>query len=218
MVSVFLVVILSVVVAYDSGPVDAQILKSTLLCNQCSKCDTTTCPGSEAYPHMTAWDNSLIAASLQHDSVELGDRGVYSVPNVVGGKGQGNAYYGWESTSGAASGYHRFINYMDKCSGGNYLTVDAHGIVSTRSLNSLTDLGQADWKSYNPPRGENHREFRFWYNRYTGKCLTVFGGDNKTKRALGVSECRLDGGNPYQLFAFRFHYHMAFCCCGKYNQ
>ncbi|KAK1271875.1 hypothetical protein QJS04_geneDACA006124 [Acorus gramineus] len=112
----------------------------------------------------------------------------------------------------------RFSNYMDKCAmGQSYLTVDEHGKVGLRSLNSLRSLGQADWKSINPPPGENHREYRFWVSRSTGKCLTVFGG-NTNKRVVGVAECKLDGSNPYQLFAFRFHYHKAFCCCGLHNE
>lgn len=57
---------------------------------------------------MTAWDNTLIAGALQSDYVEAQDKGVYSVPNIVGGTSQGhNAYFGWQSTSGSASGYHR---------------------------------------------------------------------------------------------------------------
>lgn len=83
-------------------------LKSELLCRQCSKCDTSTCPPSEAYPHMTAWDDTLIAGALQSDYVAADDRGVYSVPNVKGGESaKYNAYFGWQSTSGSASGYHR---------------------------------------------------------------------------------------------------------------
>ncbi|KAF9620695.1 hypothetical protein IFM89_013995 [Coptis chinensis] len=192
-------------------------LKGTLLCSQCSKCDTSKCPPTEAYPHMTAWDDSLIAGALQSDYVGIKDRGVYSVPSVKGGESKYNAYYGWKSTSGSASGYHRFSNYMDKCSGGqSYLSVDQHGIVALRSLRSLKSLAQADWKSYNPPKNLNHREFRFWVSRSTGKCLTVFGG--KTKKQVGVSDCKFKGSNPYQLFAFRFHYHKAFCCCGRYNE
>lgn len=59
-------------------------------------------------PHMTAYDNTLIAGALQSDYVDAKDRGVYSVPNIVGGEStKYNAYFGWQSTSGAASGYHR---------------------------------------------------------------------------------------------------------------
>nr|KAJ0198667.1 hypothetical protein LSAT_V11C600322250 [Lactuca sativa] len=106
---------------------------------------------------------------------------------------------------------------MDKCSGGqNFLTVDKHGEVKLRSLTSLESLAFADWKSINPPKHLNHRQFRFWVSRATGKCLTVFGGNTK-KRALGVADCKFDGGNTGQLFAFRFHYHYSFCCCGRYN-
>ncbi|KAF3944651.1 hypothetical protein CMV_028894 [Castanea mollissima] len=39
----------------------ARYLKSDRLCSQCSKCDTSECPPSEAYPHMTAFDDTLIA-------------------------------------------------------------------------------------------------------------------------------------------------------------
>lgn len=59
---------------------------------------------------MTAFDNTLIAGALQSDFVELGDSGVYSVPNIVGGETEGfNSYFGWKSTSGEASGYHRYV-------------------------------------------------------------------------------------------------------------
>ncbi|GMP78942.1 hypothetical protein CsSME_00034688 [Camellia sinensis var. sinensis] len=79
---------------------------------------------------------------------------------------------------------------MDKCSGGqSYLTVDKNGRVSLRS---------------------------FWVSNSSGKCLTVSGG-KKEKRTMGVADCKFDGSNPYQLFAFRFHYHKAFCCCGLHN-
>lgn len=85
-------------------------LKSARLCSQCSKCDTSKCPPSEAYPHMTAFDDTLIAGALQSDYVDLNDRGVYSVPNIKGGESTTyNAYYGWQSTSGSASGYHRYL-------------------------------------------------------------------------------------------------------------
>lgn len=83
-------------------------LKSDKLCGQCSTCHEEKCPASEAYPHMTAWDDSLIAGALQSDYVDINDRGVYSVPNIKGGESKKyNAYFGWESTSGSASGYHR---------------------------------------------------------------------------------------------------------------
>lgn len=112
---------------------------------------------------------------------------------------------------------NRFSNYMDKCSGGqNYLTVDKHGKVSLRALRSLESLAEADWKSYNPPAHLNHGEYRFWMSRSTGKCLTVFGGKSK-KRTVGVAECKFDGENLGQLFAFRFHYHNNFCCCNIHN-
>ncbi|PON39103.1 hypothetical protein PanWU01x14_307410 [Parasponia andersonii] len=193
-------------------------LKSERLCSQCSKCESSKCPPSEAYPHMTAFDNSLIAAALQSDYVALNDRGIYSVPNIKGGEStKFNAYYGWKSSSGSASGHHRFSNYMDKCSQGQtYLTVDENGKVSLRPLSSLHSLAEADWKSFNPPEKLDHRGFRFWVSRATGKCLTVFGGHSK-KRTVGVADCKFDGSNLGQLFAFRFHYHNAFCCCGIYN-
>ncbi|XP_030528101.1 uncharacterized protein LOC115739236 [Rhodamnia argentea] len=157
------------------------LLKSEFLCGQCSKCDTSTCPPNEAYPHKTAWDNTLIAGALQSDYVAANDRGVYSVSNIVGGKSaKYNAYFGWQSSSGSDSDYHRLSNYMDKCSGGqSYLTVDKHGKVSLRSLKSLENIAGADWKSINPPKKFNHREFRFWVSGSTGKCLTVFYGNSE---------------------------------------
>jgi hypothetical protein len=193
-------------------------LKSDKLCSQCSKCYSTKCPPSEDYPHMTAYDDTIIAAALQSDYVESNDTGVYSVPNIKGGQSTDfNAYFGWKSASGSASGYHRFSNYMDKCSGEqSYLTVDKHGKVRLGSLSSLERIGDADWKSINPPQELNHRQFRFWVSHTTGKCLTVF-GDKTQKRTVGISDCKFDGSNPFQLFAFRFHYHKAFCCCGVYN-
>ncbi|KAM1046366.1 hypothetical protein ACFX13_026453 [Malus domestica] len=203
--------------AYASN--DDQELKSKRLCSQCLKCESSKCPPSEAYPHLTAFDDTLIAGALQSDFVDLNDRGVYSVPDIKGGQSPNlNAYYGWKSTSGSASGFHRFSNYMDKCSGGQtYLTVDKHGTVSLRLLSSLESLAEADWKSINAPKKLNHRQFRFWVSHSTRKCLTVFGGKTK-KRRVGVSECKFNGANPYQLFAFRFHYHKAFCCCGVHNE
>ncbi|KAL7123687.1 hypothetical protein ABFS83_07G111900 [Erythranthe nasuta] len=186
--------------------------KRDRLCSQCRACDTDKCPPSDAYPHMTAFDNTLIAGALQSDYVGSNDRGVYSVPVVVN-----NTYFGWESTSGSASGYHRFRNYMDKCSDETYLTVDKHGNVKLRALEKLSNLGDADWKSINPPKKLNHREFRFWFSHSTRKCLTVF-VEKTEKRTLGVADCAFDGSNPLQLFAFRYHYHKAFCCCGKSNE
>ncbi len=85
-------------------------LKSDRLCSQCSKCDTSICPPSEAFPHMTAFDNTLIAGALQSDYVDFNDRGVYSVPNIIGGESTTfNAYYGWKSNSGSASGFHSYL-------------------------------------------------------------------------------------------------------------
>ncbi|KAJ8527585.1 hypothetical protein K7X08_015036 [Anisodus acutangulus] len=209
-----LVLVMTCVISDATGE-----LKRKLLCSQCSKCDTNICPPSEAYPHMTAFDDSIVAGALQSDYVSTNDRGVYSVPNIKGSDSEKYiAYYGWESTSGSASGYHRFRNYMDKCSGGqSYLTVDKHGKVRLRSLNSLGSLAEADWKSIAPPKKYNHREFRFWISNSTGKCLTVFEGRGK-KRRVGVAECMFDGSNSFQLFAFRFHYQKAFCCCNLHNE
>lgn len=88
----------------------APALKSEKLCRQCNRCNTKSCPPGEAFPHTTAWDNTLIAGALQSDYVEAQDRGVYSVavPNIVGGtSAEYKAYFGRQSTSGSASGYHR---------------------------------------------------------------------------------------------------------------
>lgn len=87
----------------------AEALRSDKLCSQCSKCDSSKCPASEAYPHMTGFDDSLIVGALQSDYVEANDRGVYSVPDVKGGESEEyNSNFGWKCTSGSASGYHRF--------------------------------------------------------------------------------------------------------------
>lgn len=57
---------------------------------------------------MTAFDDTLIAGALQSDYVDLNDKGIYSVPDIKGGQSAKlNAYFGWKSTSGSASGYHR---------------------------------------------------------------------------------------------------------------
>lgn len=57
---------------------------------------------------MTAFDDTFIPGALQSDYVNATDRNIYSVPNIKGGtSSQYNAYFGWESTSGSASGYHR---------------------------------------------------------------------------------------------------------------
>ncbi|KAK9162450.1 hypothetical protein Syun_003352 [Stephania yunnanensis] len=219
-ISFSLHIVVIVLVVFCSNVGNAGKLNSEWLCSQCTKCDASQCPASEAYPHMTAWDDTLIAAALQSDYVDIRDRGIYSVPKMKGGQSHNfNSYYGWKSTSGSASGYHRFSNYMDKCSGGqNYMTVDEHGKVVLQSLRSLENIAQADWKSINPPKELNHQEYRFWVSHATGKCLTVFGGKKDEKRLVGVSECKFDGSNPYQLFAFRFHYKKAFCCCGQNNE
>ncbi|KAH7560597.1 hypothetical protein JRO89_XS10G0051300 [Xanthoceras sorbifolium] len=194
-------------------------LKSDKLCSLCSKCDSSKCPASEAYPHMTAFDDRLIAGALQSDYVDSNDRGVYSVPDVKGSESEKyNSYFGWKSTSGSSSGYHRFSNYMDKCSGGqSYLTVNRQGKVSLRSLKSVERLSEADWKSFNPPKKLNHREVWFWVSRSTGKCLTVFPGKTM-KHIVRVADCKFDGSNVNQFFAFRYHYHKAFCCCGVQNE
>lgn len=114
--------------------------------------------------------------------------------------------------------FNRFSNYMDKCSGGaSYPTVDKNGKVSLRSLSSLENLTEADWKSINPPKQFNRRGYRFWVSGGTGKCPTVFGGKSE-ERTVGVSKRKFDGSNPLRLFAFRFHYHNAFCCCNLRNE
>lgn len=88
-------------------------LKSKKLCSQCSKCETSKWPPSDSYMHMTAFDTTLIAGALQSDFVELGDSGVYSVRNIVGGETEGfNAYYGWKSSSRAASGTYSFYLFI----------------------------------------------------------------------------------------------------------
>jgi len=46
-------------------------LKSDRLCRQCSKCDASECPPSEDYPHMTAFDDTLIAGSYYHTPISL---------------------------------------------------------------------------------------------------------------------------------------------------
>ncbi|KAK1293849.1 hypothetical protein QJS10_CPA16g00038 [Acorus calamus] len=159
LVFITLQLLLTLAIANTHFTLADEKLQSKKLCRQCSGCKANQCPASESYPHMTAWDNSLIAGALQSDYVPAYNRGVYSVPDIKGGTSKTfNSYYGWESTSGSASGFHS-----------------------------------------------------------TGKCLTVFGG-NTNKRVVGVAECKLDGSNPYQLFAFRFHYHKAFCCCGLHNE
>lgn len=57
---------------------------------------------------MTAYDDTLIAGALQSDYVNSDDRGVYSVPDIKGGESNKyNAYFGWNSSSGSATGYHR---------------------------------------------------------------------------------------------------------------
>ncbi|PIM99610.1 hypothetical protein CDL12_27894 [Handroanthus impetiginosus] len=170
-------------------------LKSDRLCSQCSACDTDKCPPSEAYPHMTAFDETLIAGALQSDYVSLKDRGVYSVPNIKGGEStKNNSYFG------------RFRNYTDKCSDDMYLSVDKHGIVKLRALKRQSNMADADWKSINPPKKLNHRGFRFWVSHSTGKCLTVFGGKPE-KQTVGVADCVFNGSNPFQLFAVCFRYH-----------
>ncbi|KAG6767725.1 hypothetical protein POTOM_028940 [Populus tomentosa] len=169
--------------------------------------------------------DNLCRAS-QSDYVDANDRGVYSVPDINGGtSSKYNAYLAGNlllvqpnTRLFNVTMEHGFRNYMDRCSGGqSYLTVDKKGKVCLRSLKALQSLGEADWKSINPPKRLNQREFRFWVNRSTGKCLTVF--EEKTdKRTVGVSVCKLDGSNTCQLFAFRFHYHKAFCSCGVHNE
>ncbi|CAL1409308.1 unnamed protein product [Linum trigynum] len=106
---------------------------------------------------------------------------------------------------------------MDKCSGEqSYLTVNKVGKVALRSSKSLESLAEDDWKSTNPPEKVKHRGYRFWLSSSSGKCLTVLGGHGE-KRIVGVANCKFDGSNMKQLFAFRFHYHKAFCSCGVFN-
>ncbi|KAF5733955.1 hypothetical protein HS088_TW16G00396 [Tripterygium wilfordii] len=202
---------LLLLVVHAQAYVNISSSKCALLCGQCSRCDTKDCPPSSDFPHLTGFDDFLIVAALQSDLVPLDDRGVYSVSPV----GTGNTYYGWGSHSGSVTGFHRYSNYMDKCSDGpSFLTVDEQGKVSLRLLKSLTSLAQADWKTVNPPPNLNHRGFKFLVSGSTGKCLTVFGGVGR--RIVGTDTCSFVGLNLGQLFAFRFHY-QAFCCCGVHN-
>ncbi|KAM3749984.1 hypothetical protein ACB098_04G002600 [Castanea mollissima] len=196
----------------------ARYLKSDRLCSQCSKCDTSECPPSEAYPHITAFDDTLIAGALQSDYVGLNDRKLHNIIDWQMLKLSILLQISYKQTCHDNECDIWFGNYMDKCSGGqSYLTVDMQGKVSLRLLNSLESLAEADWKSINPPTKFNHHAFGFWLSCSTGQCLTVFGGKT-SKRTVGVAECKMDGSNPYQLFAFRFHYHKAFCCCGLHNE
>lgn len=71
--------VLVIIMTYANVIYGAGDLKSEKLCSQCSTCDTTKCPVTEDYPHMTAFDDTLIAGALQSDFVDLNDRGVYSV-------------------------------------------------------------------------------------------------------------------------------------------
>ncbi|KAL5849216.1 hypothetical protein ACOSQ4_007229 [Xanthoceras sorbifolium] len=105
----YLLLCLLVLFAIQYSHLDGvRALKIDKLCSLCSKCESSKCPASEAYPHMTAFDDRLIAGAFQSDYVSPCDRGVYSVPDVKGGESkQYNAYFGWKSTSGSASGYHR---------------------------------------------------------------------------------------------------------------
>ncbi|CAK9170516.1 unnamed protein product, partial [Ilex paraguariensis] len=60
--------------AFVDGAGDNSHLKSDLLCSQCSKCDSSKCPPTESYSHMTTHDDSLIAAALQSDYANSKDR------------------------------------------------------------------------------------------------------------------------------------------------
>lgn len=105
--------ILVLAMTHAAVNIGAADLKSDRLCRQCSKCDASKCPASEAFPHMTAFDDTLIAGALQSDFVDLNDRGVYSVPDIKGGESTTyNAYFGWKSTSGSASGFHRYVTLI----------------------------------------------------------------------------------------------------------
>ncbi|GLJ38460.1 hypothetical protein SUGI_0783200 [Cryptomeria japonica] len=88
----------------------SESLDSSKLCKACSKCTEKQCPKSDSYPHMTAFDGSLIAGAFQSDYVSPDDPGVYAVPDVKGGEEKLNAYYGWKPVSGSASGYHRYLS------------------------------------------------------------------------------------------------------------
>lgn len=102
--------VLVICLMFCIGDAKESNLTSPALCSQCLACDVSRCPASDAYPHMTAWDDSLIAGALQSDYVKGHDRGVYSVPDIKGGQSSSskyNSYFGWVSTSGSASGYHR---------------------------------------------------------------------------------------------------------------
>ncbi|KAF5742798.1 hypothetical protein HS088_TW09G00858 [Tripterygium wilfordii] len=43
-----------------------------------------------------------------------------------------------------------------------------------RSLEFLTSLAEADWKSYSPPLSLDHCGFRFWVSGSSGKCPNSF--------------------------------------------
>ncbi|KAK1592890.1 hypothetical protein Q3G72_032064 [Acer saccharum] len=133
-------------------------LKSEKLCSMCSNCDSSQCPASEAYPHMTAFDDRLIAGALQSNYVDSNDRRLYSVPDVKSG-------------------------------------------LATTWTSAQVGKVTSQWTS----------------KASIGKCLTVFPGKT-TKHIVGVAECKFDGSNVNQLFAFCFHYHKAFCCCGVHNE
>lgn len=105
--SIYLMVLLFIIHSNLDGA-NAAKLKSDKLCSQCFNCESRQCPASEAYPHMTAFGDTLIAGALQSDFVDSNDRGVYLVPDIKGGESEEyNAYFGWKSTSDSASGYHR---------------------------------------------------------------------------------------------------------------
>lgn len=113
---IYVLWILVLAMTHAAVNIGAADLKSDRLCRQCSKCDTRKCPASEAFPHMTAFDDTLIAGALQSDFVDLNDRGVYSVPDIkVGESTTYNAYFGWKSTSGSASGLHRYVTFIFLC-------------------------------------------------------------------------------------------------------
>ncbi|GLJ15442.1 hypothetical protein SUGI_0253540 [Cryptomeria japonica] len=207
-------VLLIILALLTTGAVES--LDSGKLCKACSKCTEKQCPKSDSYPHMTAFDGSLIAGAFQSDYVSPNDPGVYAVPDVKGGEGKLNAYYGWKSVSGSASGYHRFENYMDKCSNNRLLMAIKDSKVG---INKATkeNLASAEWKRINAPKNENHKGFSFWQSRNTGLCLTV-GKGKGPKRPMVMEKCKLDGSVTRQLFAFRFHYRNAFCCCNLHNK
>lgn len=105
---------------------------------------------------------------------------------------------------------------MDKCSNNRLLMAKKD---LTIGINKMTkeNLASAEWKRINAPKNVNHKGFNFWVLRSTGLCLAVGKGKGQ-KRPMVMEKCKLDGSNTRQLFALRFHYRGAFCCCNLHNQ